>query len=243
MIGPDEDAHGGESVRLPDVAVLGVDGWRGAWVGALLDGRSRHAARACPTSPPSSPCRTSRWSRSTCRSGCRTTAPRACDVAGPAAAWAAPAARCSPPRCARVLRRADYAEAARRPGGASGKALSVQAWNLVPGHPGARRRPGRRRRPTGCVEVHPELAFRALDDRVDATARRTARGLAQRIRALQPVMDVLDALADGARRGAGGRRARRLRRRLVGAAAGRRRRRVRGRRPTDRRGRPMRICW
>ena len=37
MVGADEDAHDGESVRLPGVAVLGVDGWRGAWVGALPD--------------------------------------------------------------------------------------------------------------------------------------------------------------------------------------------------------------
>jgi predicted RNase H-like nuclease len=42
--------------------------------------------------------------------------------------------------------------------------------------------------------VHPELAFRALDPRV-GSPKATARGLAERVRALAPVMDVLDALA------------------------------------------------
>jgi predicted RNase H-like nuclease len=43
-------------------------------------------------------------------------------------------------------------------------------------------------------EVHPELSFRALDGRV-TDRKASGSGLAQRIRALQTVMDVLDALA------------------------------------------------
>ena len=127
-----------------------------------------------------------------------------------------------------VLDCTDYADACAVSRRASGKALSVQAWNLVPAiralDDALDDVPADRVR-----EVHPELAFRALDDRVDAP-KASARGLAQRIRALQPAMDVLDALAAGTRGGAGGRRARRLRRGLVGAAAGRRARRVRRRR-------------
>jgi len=44
-------------------------------------------------------------------------------------------------------------------------------------------------------EAFPELAFRTLDDRV-VSPKATARGLAERLRALEPVLDVLDALAD-----------------------------------------------
>jgi predicted RNase H-like nuclease len=76
--------------------------------------------------------------------------------------------------------------------GASGKALSVQSWNLVPairaldaalGDP-----------PLAHVhEVHPELAFRALDDGV-RDPKATARGVGQRLAALRRVMDVDAAL-------------------------------------------------
>lgn len=40
------------------MAVLGVDGWRGRWVGALLTGRTVELL-AWGTSPPRSPSRTS----------------------------------------------------------------------------------------------------------------------------------------------------------------------------------------
>jgi predicted RNase H-like nuclease len=91
-------------------------------------------------------------------------------------------------------------------------------------------------------EVHPELAFRALDERV-RDPKVTARGLAQRLAALRPVMDVdaallaapplvpavdaLDACAAAwsARRIADGTAE------SVGDGA------------RDVRGRPMRICW
>jgi predicted RNase H-like nuclease len=140
-----------------------------------------------------------------------------------------------------VLDAGSYAEACRVARAASGKALSVQAWNLVPairsldtalGVPPDHR----------VVEVHPELAFRALDLRVDAP-KASARGLAQRVRALEPVMDVLDALAaapprvpaaDALDACAAAWSARRIadgRAECLGDGA------------TDRRGRPMRICW
>jgi predicted RNase H-like nuclease len=43
-------------------------------------------------------------------------------------------------------------------------------------------------------EIHPEVSFRALDDRV-IDRKASGPGMAQRVRALQPVMDVEDALA------------------------------------------------
>jgi predicted RNase H-like nuclease len=45
------------------------------------------------------------------------------------------------------------------------------------------------------VEVHPELAFRALDPAI-RDRKGTARGTVQRLRALRAVMDVEEALAD-----------------------------------------------
>ena len=93
-----------------------------------------------------------------------------------------------------VLAAVDYRDACALSRAESGRALSVQAWNLVPairavddalGDPPA----------AHVHEVHPELAFRALDDRVH-DPKATARGLAQRVRALSAVMDVLDALAE-----------------------------------------------
>jgi predicted RNase H-like nuclease len=166
--------------------------------------------------------------------------PRACDVAarrrlGRAGSSVFPA----PLRV--VLGCADYAAACEESRRASGKALSVQTWNLVPairslddalGEPPSDR----------VVEVHPELAFRALDERVDAP-KASAPGLAQRIRALVRVMDVLDALAaappgvpavDALDACAAAWSARRLADgggECVGDGS------------TDSRGRPMRICW
>jgi predicted RNase H-like nuclease len=199
------------------VAVLGVDGWRGAWVGAVLEGRSV-TLLALPDA---------------------------------AAVLAVPGVEVvgidMPVGLSDDGRRRCDADARRLLGAcrisreASGRALSVQAWNLVPSIRSlddALGRPPDDR----VVEVHPELAFRALDPRV-ADPKATARGLAQRIRALEPVMNVLDALSaaparvpavDALDACAAAWSARRLADGLgeyVGDGA------------TDRRGRPMRICW
>ena len=219
--------------------MLGVDGWRGAWVGALLGGRrvtllalaDAHAVLEVPDVE---------LIGIDMPIGLSDDGARACDVQarrrlGRAGSSVFPA----PLRV--VLGCADYAAACEESRAASGKALSVQAWNLVPairsldealGEPPSDR----------VVEVHPELAFRALDDRVD-TPKASARGLAQRIRALQPVMDVLDALA-AAPPGVPAADA------LDACAAAWSARRLAdgggeclGDGSTDRRGRPMRICW
>jgi predicted RNase H-like nuclease len=173
------------------VAVLGVDGWRGSWVGALLDGRAvtllhlpdAAAVLALPdvgVIAIDMPI------------GLSDDGPRPCDVEarrrlGRAGSSVFPA----PVRP--VLGCTDYAAACAESRRASGKALSVQAWNLVPSirsFDGALGQP-----PDGRVhEVHPELAFRELDRRV-TDPKAAARGLAQRIRALEPELDVLTALA------------------------------------------------
>jgi predicted RNase H-like nuclease len=222
------------------MAVLGVDGWRGAWVGALLDGRSvtllalpdvAAAALAVPDVE---------LIAIDMPIGLSDDGPRACDVAARRLVGRARSSVFPAPLRA-VLGCANYADACAVSRTASGKALSVQAWNLVPAIRALDAAlddvpPGH------VLEVHPELAFRALDDRVEAP-KASARGLAQRVRALQPAMDVLDALsaappgvpavdaldacaaAWSARRLADG----------VGDCV--------GDGTVDRRGRPMRISW
>jgi predicted RNase H-like nuclease len=221
------------------VAVLGVDGWRGAWVGALLDGRSV-TLLALPDVAAVLAVPDVELIAIDMPIGLSDDGPRACDIAARRLLGRARSSVFPAPLRA-VLGCANYADACAVSRTASGKALSVQAWNLVPAIRALDAAlddvpPGH------VLEVHPELAFRALDDRVEAP-KASARGLAQRVRALQPAMDVLDALsaappgvpavdaldacaaAWSARRLADG----------VGDCV--------GDGTVDRRGRPMRISW
>ena len=221
------------------MAVLGVDGWRGAWVGALLDGRSV-TLLALPDVAAVLAVPDVELIAIDMPIGLSDDGPRACDVAARRLVGRARSSVFPAPLRA-VLGCANYADACAVSRTASGKALSVQAWNLVPAIRALDAAlddvpPGH------VLEVHPELAFRAFDDRVEAP-KASARGLAQRVRALQPAMDVLDALsaappgvpavdaldacaaAWSARRLADG----------VGDCV--------GDGTVDRRGRPMRISW
>ncbi|MGY1782206.1 DUF429 domain-containing protein [Geodermatophilus sp. SYSU D01036] len=222
------------------MAVLGVDGWRGAWVGALLEVRTVRllhlrdvaAVLAVPdvevvgVDMPI---------------GLSDDGPRACDEAarrllGRAGSSVFPA----PVRA--VLGARDYAQARELSIAATGgRSLSAQAFRLTasiralddalgdppPGH---------------VVEVHPELAFRALDPAV-TDPKVTARGLAQRLAALRSVVDVEAALlaapprvpaVDALDACAAAWSARRV---ADGAAE------CVGDGSPDARGRPMRICW
>lgn len=172
------------------MAVLGVDGWRGRWVGALLTGRSvrllalddMDAILAVPDADLVAidmPIGLSESGRRVCDDDARRLLARAGSSVFPA-----------PLRP--VLDAVDYADACRISIAASGKALSKQAWNLMTsirqlddalGDPPSER----------VVEVHPELAFRAIDPRV-TDPKVTARGAMQRLTALRSVMDVEDAL-------------------------------------------------
>ena len=222
------------------MAVLGVDGWRGRWVGALLTGRSVEllvledvtAALAVPgvdLIAIDMPIGLSETGRRRCDDVAR----RRLGRAG-SSVFAAPLRQ--------VLEATDYADACRISTSASGKALSLQAWNLVTairqlddalGDPPSER----------VVEVHPELAFRALSTEAVTDPKVTARGTMQRLAALREVMDVEQALTDAPR--------------LVPmvdaldacAAAWSAQRLAEGRGECvgdgalDARGRPMRICW
>jgi predicted RNase H-like nuclease len=221
------------------VAVLGVDGWRGAWVGALLDGRSV-TLLALPDVAAVLAVPDVDVIAIDMPIGLSDDGVRACDVAARRLLVGAGSSVFPAPLRA-ALACEDYAKACEVSRAASGKALSVQTWNLVPairavddalGDPPTDR----------VVEVHPELAFRALDPGV-RDRKGSARGTLQRLHALRSVMDVeeslraappgvpmIDALdacaaAWSARRLADGRGE------CVGDGT------------TDGRGRPMRICW
>ncbi|SMO92549.1 Predicted nuclease (RNAse H fold) [Geodermatophilus aquaeductus] len=222
------------------MAVLGVDGWRGRWVGALLEGRTvtllaLHDVDAVLAVPDvevvgiDMPI------------GLSDDRARACDVAARRLLGRAGSSVFAAPVRA-VLGTDDYAEArALSVAATGGTSLSAQAFQLVRsirslddalGDPPSER----------VVEVHPELAFRLGLGGV-ADPKVTARGLAQRLAALRPVMavdtallgapplvpavDALDACAAAwsARRVADGVAE------CVGDGA------------PDARGRPMRICW
>ncbi|SFT95922.1 Predicted nuclease (RNAse H fold) [Geodermatophilus amargosae] len=222
------------------MAVLGVDGWRGAWAGALLEGRTVAllalsdvaAVLAVPDVDVvgiDMPV------------GLSDDGVRACDVEARSRLGRAGSSVFPAPVRA-VLGARDYADARRLSVEATGgRSLSAQSFRLVRSIAALDDALGDPPR-DDVVEVHPELAFRALDDRVGAP-KSSARGLAQRIRALQPVMDVLDALAaappglpavDALDACAAAWSARRL---ADGVAE------CVGDGTRDARGRPMRICW
>jgi predicted RNase H-like nuclease len=221
------------------MAVLGVDGWRGRWVGALLDGRrvtlldlpDVGAVLAVPDVA---------LIAIDMPIGLSDDGARACDVAA-RRRLARAGSSVFPAPLRPVLDAVDYADACRISVAASGKALSRQAWNLMPsirqlddalGDPPSER----------VIEVHPELAFRRMDLRV-SDPKITVRGTMQRLAALRGVMDVEQALTDApplvpmvdaldacaaawsAQRLADGQGE------CVGDGA------------ADSRGRPMRICW
>lgn len=178
------------------MAVLGVDGWRSRWVGALLEGRTvtllvlddiadalvipevEVVAVDMPIGLPEN------------RS-------RACDDQARALLRSTGAAGSVFPTPVRaVLAIDDYAEARALSRAVTdpSRAPSAQAFQLVKairqlddalGEPPTDR----------VIEVHPELAFRALDPAV-RDRKGSARGSLQRLRALRTVMDVEQALAD-----------------------------------------------
>ncbi|MFD2093222.1 DUF429 domain-containing protein [Blastococcus deserti] len=175
------------------MAVLGVDGWRGAWVGARLEGRSV-TLLALPDVATVLAVPDVDLVAIDMPIGLPEAGVRACDVAarrllGPAGSAVFP----TPVRA--VLATDDYAEAraiSRRVTDPP-RAPSAQAFRLVKairaldealGDPPSER----------VVEVHPELSFRALDAGV-RDRKGTARGTVQRLGALGAVMAVEDALA------------------------------------------------
>ncbi|RBY81817.1 DUF429 domain-containing protein [Blastococcus sp. TF02A-26] len=177
------------------MAVLGVDGWRGRWAGALLEGRSVRllvlddvpavlAVAGVDVVGIDMPI------------GLSDDGVRACDVAARAALRGRGGVGSVFPAPVRaVLATDDYADARRLSVAATGgRSLSAQSFHLVRSIRSLDDALGDPPDPR-VHEVFPELAFRTLDERV-LDPKSTARGHAQRLRALTAVMDVLDALAE-----------------------------------------------
>jgi predicted RNase H-like nuclease len=220
---------------------MGVDGWRGAWVGARLDGRAVELL-ALPDAAAVLAVPDVEVVGIDMPIGLSDDGVRLCDVEARRRLGRAGSSVFPTPVRA-VLATDVYAEARALSRAATDppRAPSAQSFQLVRairslddalGDPPTDR----------VVEVHPELAFRALDPAV-RDPKGTARGMAQRLAALRTVMDVDAALLDApprvpavdaldacaaawsARRIADGTAE------CVGDGA------------TDARSRPMRICW
>jgi predicted RNase H-like nuclease len=178
------------------VAVLGVDGWRGAWVGALLDGRAVRLLAlgdvAAVLAVPGVEVVGIDMPIGLAETGTR----RCDDDARRRLAGRGAGSSVFPTPVRAVLAARDYAEARALSRAATDppRAPSAQAFQLVRSIRALDDALGDPPR-DDVVEVFPELAFRALDPRV-RDAKATARGLAQRLAALRPVMDVEAALAD-----------------------------------------------
>jgi predicted RNase H-like nuclease len=173
------------------VAVLGVDGWKGRWVAAWLDGRAvtfgvledGAAVLAVPDVEVIA---------IDMPIGLSDDGARACDVEarrllgrGGSSVFPAPVRP--------VLAARSYADACTISIRARGKSLSVQTFGLVPAIRALDDALGDPPDPR-VHEIHPEVSFRALDARV-TDRKASGPGMAQRVRALQQVMDVEDALA------------------------------------------------
>ncbi len=189
--------------------VLGVDGWRGGWVGALVDASSQVEWRLLADAP-AIVAVAAAMTAIDIPIGLPQDGVRRCDLEarallGPAGSsvFAAPTRP--------VLACATYAEARevlRQRGGAS---MSAQAFGIVPKvrDVDAAITPDLQAR---IVEAHPELGFRRLGGAGRMASKKTAAGVGERVAALRrwlpgidealsrapvpvPVDDALDALA------------------------------------------------
>lgn len=171
-----------------------MDGWKGRWVAARLNGRAVTLTvlfdAAAVLAVPGIEVVAIDMPIGLSDDGVRT-----CDVA---ARQQLPGAASSvfPSPVRPVLRTTSYDEARMTSIAASGRSLSVQTFALVPAIRSLDDALGDPPDPR-VHEIHPELCFRALDERV-SDRKASVNGLAQRIRALEPVMDVLDGLAEAA---------------------------------------------
>ena len=176
------------------MAVLGVDGWKGAWVAARLEGRSVTLS-VLPDVAAVLAVRDVAVIGIDMPIGLSDDGVRTCDVEARRLLTGAGSSVFPAPVRA-VLATDEYAEARRisREVTLPPRAPSAQTFQLVRSIRDLDDALGDPPDPR-VVEVHPELSFRrGLDGRV-VDPKASARGLAQRIRALEPVMDVLDALA------------------------------------------------
>lgn len=169
------------------LTVLGVDGCPGGWIGALVtvDGRRRPRGVRWLLVPDAAGLVAAAAEAAVTAVdmpiGLPDVGPRGCDTAarallGPRASSVFPA----PVRA--VLDAADYPDACERSRAACGRALSKQAWGIVPriADLDARMTPALQ---DTILEAHPELAFVRLSGGW-LEPKRTSTGAAQRVAAL-----------------------------------------------------------
>jgi predicted RNase H-like nuclease len=187
MVGTQEDPHGETVWQVPvtardQVRVLGADGCPGGWIGAIVMAGSVEwrllpdaaallsLAASCAASGVDMPI------------GLPEVGPRACDSLARAALGSRRSSVFPAPVRA-VLGASSYAEACAVSRTASGRALSVQTWNLVPriADLDAALPDGGR---AWLSEMHPELSFARLAGAV-LPPKKTAEGRTARIAALQ----------------------------------------------------------
>ncbi len=174
-----------------DHPLLGLDGCRTGWVVAV-DGAGGETALLVVPDIPAALGLHAAIVGIDIPLGLPAVGPRACDVAararlGPRRSSVFPA----PVRS--VLGAADHREAVARSVAASGRGLSIQAWNLVPKIADA----DRHLSPDDLVvEVHPELSFATLAGAPLRTAKRHPAGREDRLALLtEPFPDVARRLA------------------------------------------------
>jgi predicted RNase H-like nuclease len=182
------------------VAVLGVDGWRGRWVGALLDDR-RVTLLDLPDVDAVLAVPDVEVVAIDMPIGLSEDGVRACDVRARELLHRYGAASSVFPTPVRaVLAADDYAEARAisRARTTPPRAPSAQSFQLVKAIRALDDALGDPPR-ADVREVHPELAFRRLDPEL-LDPKGTARGASRRLAALRRVMDVDAALLDAPRR-------------------------------------------
>ena len=173
--------------RLPERSwrhgpLVGVDGCRGGWVAAVDDGVADPGRTRLLVLPDVQGVLAlgAALVGIDIPLGLPASGPRACDVAararlGPRGSSVFPA----PVRA--VLGASDHRDALQRSHAASGRGLSVQAWNLVPKIDDADRRIG----PGDDVfEVHPELSFATMAGTPLGTKKRHVAGRRERVELL-----------------------------------------------------------
>ncbi len=180
-----------DGLRGPVAA--GVDGFGGRWVMAFVTGRTLRVAladtavgvlaatRDCAGVGIDVPIGLAEDGRRRCDSQARALLPGVASSVFPAPARA-------------VLGATDYGDAVSRSrAAAAGRAISKQTWFITPGIADFA---GADVDHLRVVEVHPEVAFRAMGPATTYAPKRTTRGQGQRIAALSVWVDLAAGIAD-----------------------------------------------
>jgi predicted RNase H-like nuclease len=172
--------------------VAGVDGFRGRWVIALVDGRTLSftvADGAAAVLAATAHCTAVAVD---VPMGLADDGVRPCEpLARKRLAGASSSVFPTPARA--VLEATDYLDANVRSVTAAGKKISKQTWFIVPG---IRDFDSVAVDPARVVESHPELTFRAMDTGTAFASKKSARGQGQRMAALGRWLDIARSLGD-----------------------------------------------